>query len=275
MGTDPGNTLAYILDPPISLTTRWICTGPDQQHPHVKDSKTSPAFILEASCIAIFTVEFLVRLFSTPNLRDFWTSFYTWVDVLAIAPFYVGVCVAGNAGEFLVVLRVLRLLRLLRMLKLGRQFEAVQVLIIALNRTLSPLIVAMLGINSIAVILFASLLFVAEQTEADFDEDSLQWKRLNSSQYPDAGEVIQFQSIPDSMWWAWVTLTTVGYGDAYRAGQLNVAGLPAKPNQTKPPINQTKPNQTSYKPNQTKPPINQTKPNQTSYKPNQTKPNLL
>lgn len=177
-------------------------------------------FITEAVCITIFTLEFLVRVFATPSQRSLWTNFYTWVDVLAILPFYVSLLMlAAQAGNnpsgALVVLRVLRLLRLLRLLKLGRSFEAVQVLIISVGRTLYPLAVSVICINAVAVLLFASLLVSAEQHEAVVDPVSRRWVRQNDSQWEDAGQEIMYQSIPIAMWWAWVTITTVGYGDMY------------------------------------------------------------
>eukprot|EP00666_Eupelagonemidae_sp_cell4sb_P004263 gene4263-362_t len=60
-------------------------------------------------------------------------------------------------------------LRLLRLLKLGRGFEPVQVLVIAIGRTFYPLLISMFVINSVAVLLFASILFTAEQHEAVAD----------------------------------------------------------------------------------------------------------
>eukprot|EP00756_Hemistasia_phaeocysticola_P005264 Hpha_TRINITY_DN13248_c0_g1::TRINITY_DN13248_c0_g1_i1::g.154532::m.154532/K04886/KCNB2; potassium voltage-gated channel Shab-related subfamily B member 2 len=173
------------------------------------------SFAVEAVCIAVFTVEFILRFISTPSQKDFWVSFFTWVDVLAIFPFYLGVALGSNPSGGLVVLRVLRLLRLLRMLKLGRQFEAVQVLVIAVGRTIGPLLVSMVGVNTVAVTLFGSLIVSAERYQAHFDVPSGKWMRNDDSEYLDAGTAIDFQSIPVSMWWAWVTLTTVGYGDMY------------------------------------------------------------
>eukprot|EP01062_Namystynia_karyoxenos_P038682 TRINITY_DN2809_c0_g1_i1.p1 TRINITY_DN2809_c0_g1~~TRINITY_DN2809_c0_g1_i1.p1 ORF type:complete len:644 (+),score=133.02 TRINITY_DN2809_c0_g1_i1:160-2091(+) len=199
----------------ISIINFIVESLPEQYVEEDQQSNSSTPYVIEACCIGVFTVEFIVRLLATPSLSGYWTNFFTWVDILAIAPFYAGVALGSNPSGALVVLRVLRLLRLLRMLKLGRQFEAVQVLVIAIGRTIYPLMVSMVGVNAVAVTLFGSLIVTAERDQASFDKGIRRWVRDNTSKYEDAGTEIAFQSIPVSMWWAWVTLTTVGYGDMY------------------------------------------------------------
>lgn len=175
--------------------------------------------MIETVCIALFSLEFVARAISCPSQTAFWGGFFTWVDLLAILPFYIslGLGSIGDAAALL-VLRVLRLLRLLRVLKLGRNFEMVHVLVIAVSRTASSLLVSMVGINMVNLTLFASLIFVAEREDAAFNKAIRphgKWVRNVNSSYSDAGQQIYYQSIPEAMWWAWVTLTTVGYGDMY------------------------------------------------------------
>lgn len=91
-------------------------------------------FILEAVCMAIFTSEFLLRLASSPatiGLRKFLTAIPNWIDVFAIAPFYIDLIilqVASGSIKFLAVLRIIRLSRIVRVLKFSKSISGVMVL---------------------------------------------------------------------------------------------------------------------------------------------------
>eukprot|EP01065_Artemidia_motanka_P029624 TRINITY_DN35709_c0_g1_i1.p1 TRINITY_DN35709_c0_g1~~TRINITY_DN35709_c0_g1_i1.p1 ORF type:complete len:912 (+),score=250.86 TRINITY_DN35709_c0_g1_i1:96-2831(+) len=184
---------------------------------------------IERVCIMIFTVEFLLRLMSTPRQATFWTSTFTWIDLLAIMPYYLtvaGVQDESSSSNSLVILRVLRmarLVRVLRVLKLGRNSEGIQLMAMALHRSRLALTWA-LALVGMAVVLFASLMYYVEKEDAVFHPEwrvtpgappEQTWVRPEDSPYRGAGKPIFFQSIPDAMWWALVTLTTVGFGDVY------------------------------------------------------------
>ncbi len=151
--------------------------------------------VFEVISVIIFTVEYGLRLWSctedshrryTDDFRGrlrFALSPMAIIDFLAIAPFYVSML-------FVVDLRFLRVFRLLRLLKITRYSPAIEMLGRVLYNERRSLLSALLFML-ILLVFAASLMHVIEQ-----------------SVQPEA-----FGSIPDAMWWAVVTLTTVGYGD--------------------------------------------------------------
>eukprot|EP01062_Namystynia_karyoxenos_P061999 TRINITY_DN5484_c0_g1_i1.p1 TRINITY_DN5484_c0_g1~~TRINITY_DN5484_c0_g1_i1.p1 ORF type:complete len:576 (+),score=171.49 TRINITY_DN5484_c0_g1_i1:145-1872(+) len=188
-------------------------------------SGNSTTWTIEVVCIAVFTLEFSLRTLSTPSQKTFWRGAYTWVDLLAILPFYlteVGLLQEGSGAESLLVLRVLRLLKLvrvLRVLKLGRHSQGIQLMVVAMARSRMALgwLCVML---CMATALFASLIYYVERESAVFDAQQQKWFRPETSKYTDRGKEIFFQHIPDAMWWTLVTLTTVGYGDSYPVTEM-------------------------------------------------------
>jgi voltage-gated potassium channel len=114
------------------------------------------------------------------------TSFYGVVDLLAIVPTYVSLLVPGS--QYLLVVRILRLLRVFRMLRLSEYLVQADVLIRALRASRFKISVFLLTVTTLVVIVGA-IMYVVE------------------------GEANGFVDIPTSIYWAVVTLTTVGYGD--------------------------------------------------------------
>jgi len=154
--------------------------------------------VIDLVSIAIFTVEYLLRVWIctlnpayshpvTGRLR-YMVSGYALIDLLAFLPFYIPFIIPID----LRILRILRLFRLIRVLKLGRYSEAMKTFLLVLEKSKEKLILA-LSILFIVLVLASSMMYYAEHDAQ-----------------PD-----KFESIPAAMWWAIVTLATVGYGDIF------------------------------------------------------------
>lgn len=136
---------------------------------------------------AVFTVEYIVRIYVSPLKRKYIFSFYGMIDLLAILPSFVGLFVQGS--NFLVVIRAIRLLRIFRILKLTHYIKESSHLMVAIQRSLNKIVIFITFIVILVVILGSVMYMV----EAPFNHS--------------------FSNIPKSIYWAIVTITTVGYGD--------------------------------------------------------------
>ena len=134
----------------------------------------------------LFTIEYVLRLVCVGSPLRYARSFFGAVDLLAILPTYLSLIFPG--GQYFSVVRILRVLRIFRVLKLAQYLRETQLLMQALRESR----------RKISVFLFTVLLLVVI---------------LGSLMYVIEGEKNGFTSIPISIYWAIVTLTTVGYGD--------------------------------------------------------------
>lgn len=141
---------------------------------------------LEVLIVAIFTVEYLLRIYVADRKTGFIFSFYGIIDLVAILPFYLAI------GMDLRSIRIFRLLRLLRIMKFTRYNEALDRLGATFRSIKSELVV--FGMITLAVLYVAA-------TGIYYFENPAQPEH--------------FKSVFHSLWWAVATLTTVGYGDVY------------------------------------------------------------
>ncbi|XP_006184180.2 potassium voltage-gated channel subfamily V member 2 [Camelus ferus] len=169
---------------------------------------------VEMLCMAFFTLEFLLRLASTPDLRRFARSALNLVDLVAILPLYLQLLLecftsedqlrgkgsprehdletVGRVGKVGQVLRVMRLMRIFRILKLARHSTGLRAFGFTLRQCYQQVGCLMLFIT-MGILTFAAAVYSVEHDVRGTN----------------------FTSIPHAWWWAAVSISTVGYGDVY------------------------------------------------------------
>ena len=161
--------------------------------PGIRQSHREILVILEWAITLIFTIEYFVRIAVVRKSWKYIFSFYGIIDLLSVLPTYLSLILVGS--QSLIVIRMLRLLRVFRILKLTRYTDAGHTLGRAIWASREKISVFIFFVT-ILVVIIGTIMYLVE------------------------GEASGFTSIPVSIYWAIVTLTTVGYGDISPATAL-------------------------------------------------------
>lgn len=156
----------------------------------------------ETFAVAVFTCEFLLRMFSTPKLSVFFVQFLNIVDIAAILPYFLEL-VLGQTNLSLPVIRVVRLVRIFRLFKISRYVTWLKVFFQTIASSAVPLFMTFVAM-AVMVIVLSSLMYNLERGNYD---------AARNLYVDDQGKATNFQSIFAAMWWCLPTLITIGYGD--------------------------------------------------------------
>ncbi|XP_061718735.1 potassium voltage-gated channel protein Shaw [Cydia pomonella] len=197
----------------VSIISFCLKTHPDMRVPVIKNYTVTTAnqtqswaldkvqtnahiafFYIECVCNAWFTLEILVRFISSPNKCEFIKSSVNIIDYIATMSFYIDLILQKYAShvENADILEFFSIIRIMRLFKLTRHSSGLKILIQTFRASAKELTLLVFFLV-LGIVIFASLVYYAERIQTNPHND--------------------FNSIPLGLWWALVTMTTVGYGD--------------------------------------------------------------
>ncbi len=157
--------------------------------PELQEKYGSLFYGLEWGFTILFTIEYIVRVVVVRQKKRYIFSFFGIVDILSIIPTYLTIFLAGS--QYLLVIRILRLLRVFRVLKMARHIGEANLIMNAFRASLAKLTVFLFFVIALTVVLGTAMYIV----------EGLIAKNPG------------FNSVPQSVYWGIVTISTVGYGD--------------------------------------------------------------
>lgn len=159
-----------------------------ESNPRISPTTKNVLTIIEYALTALFTIEYAVRIYCAPKRKEYIFSFFGIVDLLSTLPLYLALLFPG--ARYLVMIRAFRLIRVFRIFRLFTFINEGILLVHSLRKSLSRILVYLLFVF-ILVTIIGTIEYVIENGE------------------PGSG----FTDLPTSIYWAIVTMTTVGYGD--------------------------------------------------------------
>lgn len=199
----------------ISVVAMTLNTVEDMQYKNAAGLASGKPYLehVETLCIAFFTLEYILRLISTPDIQHFLRSVLNAVDLIAILPLYLQLLLetfsdedeggkrssheheieaVGRVGKVGQVLRIMRLMRIFRILKLARHSTGLRAFGFTLRQCYQQVGCLLLFI-AMGIFSFSAMVYTVEHDVSGTN----------------------FTSIPHAWWWAAVSISTVGYGDTY------------------------------------------------------------
>jgi len=178
---------------------------------------------IEFVSVIIFSLEYIVRFVCCPDTSPPWgklrfvINMHNIIDLLACLPYWVTYIMermSDTESSGLGFVRVIRLVRVFRVFKVGKYSSGIQMFTGAIARSTQPLSILLFSLL-LAVVIISSMAFMAEGDTADSRSKDYDPKLLAFSGVTEGKQLYCFGTIPRCFWWAFVTMTTVGYGDCY------------------------------------------------------------
>lgn len=176
--------------PSGKMNTRCAHYGSSNSMPDAYDQPHEAFFYVELLCNLWFIIEFTTRLLVSPNMLEFIKSPVNLIDLVSTLSFYFEI--KQRLGEQTGLFEALSIVRILRLFKLTRHSPGLRILIHTFKASAKELTLLVFFLM-LGIVVFASMVYYAERLQHNPDNE--------------------FKSIPLGLWWAIVTMTTVGYGD--------------------------------------------------------------